>query len=218
MAIPTDVRTAVVGAYYPHALAVPDRARSRAQAAYGIASAIAAALVAAGVFGNLDQRSILVQVLGVAALVGWLLASGLYLIAVSRPFVPATANQASADAFVNAALAAAKAERDKIDHWQNAAGIVSGLAVVVTVATLIAALVETPASDSKAATVALTDKGVAAVTAACRKRPTKISGSVSPSELDKEFVNMTLDAGICGRAKTVVALPRAQIRAVVFNR
>jgi hypothetical protein len=71
VAIPTVVRDAVVNAYYPRALAVPDAARSRAQAAYTIASAIAAALVAAGVFGNLDQRPELVQGLGVAALVGW---------------------------------------------------------------------------------------------------------------------------------------------------
>ncbi len=217
MAIPTDVRNAVVGAYYPRALAVPDGARSRAQAAYGIASAIAAALVAAGVFGNLDQRPRLVQALGVAALVAWFVAAGLYLVAVSRPFEPAGATQTTVEAFVREALAAAKIERDKVDWWQKAAGIASGVAAAVTLAALAAALVDTP-SDSRAATVALTPKALAAVAVACGRTPTSITGSVSPGDLQKEVVILTLDKDVCGKKTIVVAVPRAQVQAVAFDR
>jgi MFS family permease len=217
LAIPADVRTAIVGAYYPRALAVPDVARSRAQAGYGIASAIAAALVAAGVFGDLASRTGLVQTLGISALVAWLVAAGLYLLAVSRPFVPTTAEQNSADDFIRAALNAASTERDKIDYWQKRAAAVSAAAAVITVAALIAALVDTP-SDSKTATFTLTANGLAAVGAACGEKPTAMTGSVSPGDLEKEFVNLKLDAGLCGTEATVIAVPRGAVKAVAFNR
>lgn len=217
MAIPQDVRSALVNAYYPRALAVPDGARSRAQAAYGISSAIAAALVAAGVFGGLDRRPALVQALGVGALVGWLLAAGLYLVAVSRPFQSAAADQSSADAFATAALTAAKTERDKVDFWQKAAAIVSGVAAVVTVAALSSALVDTP-TDARTATVVLSDKGIASLTKACATTRGALTGLVSPGDLEKEFVRVTLDAGECGAKKTVVEVPRSDVSAVAFSR
>jgi MFS family permease len=216
VSIPTDVRNAVVGAYYPRALSVPDSARARAQAAYGIASAIAAALVAAGVFGNLSEAARLVQALGVAALVAWLVAAGLFLVAVSAPFEAASQTQSSVEAFVNAALEAAQTERTKIDGWQTKAGVASGLAAALTVAALVAALVDTP-SSTRAGTIALTTKGQAAVAAACGKMSTKITGSVSPDDLEKNFVSLTLDKGVCGGKSLVVSVPRGQIQAVAFN-
>ena len=216
MAIPADVRSALVNAYYPRALAVPDGARSRAQAAYGISSAIAAALVAAGVFGGLDQRPALVQALGVGALVGWLLAAGLYLVAVSRPFQSAAADQSSADAFASAALTAAKTERDKVDFWQKAAAFVSGLAAIVTVIALSSALVDTP-TDARGATIVLSGKGMASMTAACGATRRALTGLVSPGDLEKEFVGMTLDAGECGAKKRFFAVPRSSVSAVAFS-
>lgn len=217
MAIPTDVRNAVVGAYYPRALAVPDGARSRAQAGYGIASAIAAALVAAGVFGNLDERPTLVQAVGVAALVAWLVAAGLYVVAVSRPFQPAGATQTTVEDFVFEALAAAKIERDRVDRWQKAAGIASAVATAVTLAALVTALVDTP-SDTQAATVALTAKGKAGLAAACGRTLDSVIGTVSPSDLQKEFVTLTLDHDVCGKKAIMVAVPRVQVQAVAFDR
>jgi MFS family permease len=217
VSIPTDVRNAVVAAYYPRALSVPDSARARAQAGYGIASAIAAALVAAGVFANLGEAAGLVQTLGVAALVAWLVAAGLFLVAVSSPFQAASRTQDSVDAFVNAALDAAQNERTKIDKWQKRAGLASGVAAILTVAALVAALVDTP-SSRQAGTIDLTAKGLAAVEAVCGTKPTHITGSVSPDDLEKNFVSLTLDKGVCGSEVLVVSLPRGQIQAVAFNR
>jgi hypothetical protein len=216
VAIPTDVRDAVVRAYYPRALAVPDGARSRAQAAYGIAAAIAAALVTAGVFGDLDKRPGLVQAIGILALVAWLVAAGLYLAAVSLPFVPATATQRSTQAFVTAAVDAAQTERDRVDHWQKKAGVASGVAALLTVVAFVAALVDTP-TDSKAATVTLGDKAKAAVAAACGNVPDLVTGSVSADGLEKEFVQIKVDKGVCGDKDVVVAVPRGQVQAVAFN-
>jgi hypothetical protein len=218
VAIPTDVRNAIVGAYYPRALAVPDAARSRAQAAYAIASAIAAALVAAGVFGNLDKRPANVQALALTALVLWLIAAGLYLVAVSSPFESASATQTGVDAFVREVLSAAKTERDRINTWQAMASAVSGVAAVVTVAALVTAITNTP-SDSQAATVVLTSKTSTAVTTACGRSATKVTGTVSPGDLQKDFVSITLDKGLCStKKKVMVSVPRGQVRAVAFNR
>lgn len=215
MAIPTDVRNAVVGAYYPRALGIPDTARSRAQAAYGIASAIAAALVAAGVFGDLDQRSDLVQVLGIASLVGWLVAAGFFLVAVSGPFHEASATQNTVEAFVYAALEAATKERDSVDRWQRRARFAAGLAALLTVATLVAALIDTP-SDAKTARITLSEQGTVALASACGRTLTNISGTLSPDNLEKEFVSITMDQ-LCDGSAVTIAVPRAQIQAVAFE-
>ena len=215
MAIPTRVRDAVVDAYYPRALGVPDAARARAQAAYGIASAIAAALVAAGVFGHLGERHWIVQVLGIGALCCWLFAAGLFAVAVSAPFYEARPTQPSAEAFVYAALDAAAEERDAVDWWQGWARTIAALAAAVTVAALIAALIRQP-DETKRATVVLKANASAAVRGACGTGTQTLAGQVDPSALEKEFVTVELDPGACGSAKSV-AVPRSQIRAVTFG-
>jgi hypothetical protein len=213
-AVPTQVRDAVVAAYYPRALAVADTARSRAQAAYGIASAIAAALVAAGVFGDLDDRRTIVQIFGVAALALWLLAAGLFLVAVSAPFHETPPNQKTAEAFVLETLGAATKERTRVEQFSIGAAIVAGLAALVTAATFALALFYPPTEEHDAK-VLLTAKGTASVEKACGSVPVPLKGQLVMDDLQKEFVAVKLDAGSCGlETGPTVAIPRAQVRAV----
>src|SRR5262245_38789422 len=65
--------------FYTQILSASKDARARAQNAYTIASATAAALVAAGLFAHIRDYPDIVQFLGVAALAIWLLAAGVYL-------------------------------------------------------------------------------------------------------------------------------------------
>jgi len=216
VAIPTDVRDAVVGAYYPRALAIPDAARTRAQAGYAIASAIAAALVAAGVFGGLDERTGVVQALGLAALVAWLTAAGLYQVAVSAPFIEARPTQNTVQEFVFAALDAARAERERIDRWQERARVVGWIAAGLTVAALVSALLHTPSTMSSG-TLTLTPVGAQVVGTVCGGRSAKIAGELDPDSLEKEFVTLTVDGTACGGRERVIAVPRSHVLAAAFE-
>jgi hypothetical protein len=140
MAMPTGVRDAVVSAYYPRALASPDSARSRAQAGYTIASAIAAALVAAGVLSEIDSQPGVIQILGLGALTLWMATAWLYMSAVSVPVRVIEGLQLTEDEFVGTALSNAKIERDEVDRRQRRARWVSFAAVLLTLATFVAAV------------------------------------------------------------------------------
>lgn len=140
MPFPTGVRDAVVTAYYPRALGAPDTARSRAQAGYTVASAVAAALIAAGVLSGIDKRPVLVQGLGLTALVLWMITALLFMWAVSAPVRVVEGDQPTADAFVTTALSNAKLERDEVDKRQRAARIASVAAVLLTLAAFVTAL------------------------------------------------------------------------------
>jgi hypothetical protein len=138
--ISTGVRDAVVAAYYPRALAAPDSARSRAQAGYTIASAIAAALVAAGVLGGIDRQPGIVRYFGLGTLILWMMAAWLYMSAVSVPVTVIEGLQLPEDRFIATALSNAKSERDEVDRRQSRARRVSFLAALFTVLTFLTAL------------------------------------------------------------------------------
>lgn len=214
--VPDAVRDAVVQAYYPRAVGIADAARARAQAAYAIASAIAAALVAAGVFGDIEDRAGVVQVLGFLALIGWIVAAGLFMVAVAAPFQAADLpDQPSREQFINATLDAASAERKKIDGWQKHAWIGSGAAAVLTVFALVAAVVADPASAVRPATVHLTASGRAALMAACGDLSGGLTGDVDTADLEYELVAIQTTA--CGGVDAV-SVPRAHITAVTFTK
>jgi len=160
VSIPPGVRDAVVAAYYPRALASPDSARSRAQAGYTIASAIATALVAAGVLGNIESQTGVVQSFGLSALIMWMVTAWFYMSSVSVPVRVVEGLRLTEETFVSTALSNAKVERDEVDRRQGRARFVSFLAVLLTLTTFIAAL-WFPADDAGPSTAVIwsrTDK------------------------------------------------------------
>ena len=106
------VAKAIVEAYYPAALEEADNARGRAQNGYTIAGAVAAAIVAAEVFGDIGKEQDFVQWSGVAALALWL---GPPSCSCGRSPVRSTSgapqSAGDADEFVTAVLDRAKSER-----------------------------------------------------------------------------------------------------------
>lgn len=77
--VDSEALKTIVGAVYPAMLSEPTTVRARAQTAYTIASAIAAALVTAGVVAKIKEFPAVVQVFGVLAVATWLLAAGLFI-------------------------------------------------------------------------------------------------------------------------------------------
>ena len=142
--IPRAVIEAIVNAYYPRALSSPDTARARAQAGYTIASALAAAVIAVGVFSDIGQRSIFVQVLGLLAVATWIAAALFYQKAVAAPVEVIEAAQSSADDFVKRVLSNARDERTRVDDRHRWAGRISVVAASFTAAALIFGVVTQP--------------------------------------------------------------------------
>jgi len=76
------VAKALAPAFYASVVASADTARARAQSAFAITNAIAVTLVAAAVLGQLADQPAWVRALGAAAVVGWIIVSGLFLHAI----------------------------------------------------------------------------------------------------------------------------------------
>jgi hypothetical protein len=218
MSLLDEVNNAVVHAYYQRMMASSDAARARAQAAYGIASAVAAAVVAAGLFGGLDQSPAVLQLAAVTALVAWLVAAALFLRAVCWSFQIDVPRSRGVDAFVGGVLEAVRVERTTIDRRQQAAQIASAAAGLVTVAVFAAALLTKASGTERPATITLTSAGAASLTAACGRAPAKVTGMVKTASLHARFVEIDLDPGLCGPKGVGIAVPRNAILSLVFRR
>lgn len=216
MTIPSRVQDAIIDAYYQRALAVPDAARGRAQAAYAIAAAIATVLVGAGIFAQAEGRPGAVLVLGACALVSWLVAAGLFAMAVSSPFHSLPGPQSSAEALVQAALATAARERESIDRWQFRARWVATLAVICTVAAVAVEFADRPRSV-QVATVVFTPAGAKALMHTCGRPLTRVSAGVVPDSLTSNSVALELRPGVCGRQAAHVIIARAGIGGVLLH-
>jgi hypothetical protein len=200
------VRSAIVGAYYPRALSLPDTARSRAQAAYGVASAIAAALIAFGAFGSLGERPFAVQALGFLALCGWLVAALLFMRAVSAT-VESVPAEHDADAFARAVVAATTRERQEIEKRLRLALGAAVVAAVVTV-TAVGAIVRVPARvQSVAASVDLSKRGQETLAALCGTSHQIIRGRLPESSLKERFLTITMDPAACQGRRVKLHVP-----------
>jgi hypothetical protein len=214
MTYPKDVRTAVVGAYYPRAIAVADGARAKAQSAYTIASAIAAALVAAGILTDLGERAWYVQLAALAALAAWLLTAVLFMQAVAEPVnLSLPSLIPTADGFIDAVLAAARKEREAIEHRVVIATFATVGAVILTVLAFVL-VVAIPITTSVHGTVLLTEEGVSTIEKTCNRPVATIAGELDPGALTDRYVPIELDAGTCADDSVVVRLPQRFVLAV----
>jgi hypothetical protein len=217
MSTAAGVRAVVIEAHYARVMAGADAARARAQAAYGIASAIAVALIAAGLFGGVDTRPPGVQALTVAALVAWLTAAALFLHTVSSPFEIGLEPKNSEESLAEAVLAGVRDERARIDTWQRRAQLAAAVAALLTVAAFVSALRTDDSQTQETATIALTSTGVARLEGTCGPLPATFLGKVAKADLDGKFVEMTLAPGVCGDTSVDVAVPRSAVLGVAFR-
>lgn len=194
------VKTAIVDAYYPAALKKADDARGRAQNGYTIAGAVAAAIVAAGVFGDIGEEQDVVQGLGVAALVLWLAAAVLFMWAVAaRVSLPTSQVADDADAFVTAVIDRAQSEQERIEDRINRALGATVLAIVVTLVALIMALTTSASAASVKGTLVLTPAGSTTVGRVCGGAPATVTVSTDPSGLSAAFVKVVITKGCSNR-------------------
>jgi hypothetical protein len=218
MTISPDVSKAVIDAYYARAMSSPDAARRRAQAAYGIASALVAAVLAAGLLGNLDERAEIVQITALVALLTWIVTAGLFLHTVSSPSLDLpTVSQQDEEAFVKAALDRVRAERTVINRWLKRAQIASCVAAAATLAAFALAVEGSPTEPAKPVIITLTGPGSVALASVCDKPSRRLTGSMAVGNLQNALVEVKLDAGVCAPQPVLVAIPRAAVLAVALQ-
>jgi hypothetical protein len=216
---PADVVKAVTDAYYPRAVALADAARSRAQSAYALASALAAGLIGAGLLTSLDNRIVAVKLLGVSAVLTWAWAARGYLEAVAAPVpIPNSGAQPTSVAFVNAVLVSAKQERDEIDRRQRLANLAAVAAILLTLATFSLALLTGTRVDRRSGVVALSPAGAQAVGAVCGRATATIHGTVDRASIGSEFLDINVDTTDCKNGSANLHLPKADIVAVRLHR
>ncbi|NLT06226.1 MAG: hypothetical protein GXY03_07925 [Solirubrobacterales bacterium] len=216
--------TEVAKAYYPLAVAAADHARTRAQAGYTIASAVAAALVAAGIFADFAELPAVVQGLGFAALLGWLAAALGFMVAVSRrrptpqededPTSPQ--ENVGALAFVRDVMGDAKQERAAVERWLAIATGAVGVAMALTLLTVGGILLQDSPDPKRAATVTLTADGAAAFAASCDETRRAVRGRLDPGDLGDAFVPVEVAAGVCGSDEVDLRLRRKDVATVAI--
>jgi hypothetical protein len=212
-----SVSNAIISAYYPRVAAAADAVRSRAQGASAIASVIAGGLLGAGLLFKPSEAPFSEQVLGVAALVTWLLTSALYIQAVAAPVRSVARTQLGSDAFVDAVLDNARAERGAIERRQRWARWSSFVAMALTAATALGLLLG-PQPDRVPATLSLSSAGTDALGRLCSGRPTSISGMVEVASLDSRFVVVEVAAGACQGRVMELRISSEQVLGVARRR
>lgn len=218
MSTPADVRDAVIRAHYARLMASPDAARARAQAAYGIASAIAVVIVTAGFVGDLDSQPPGVQAVSVVALIAWLVTAALFLHTVSSAFEIDVVSKSSEDVVVAATLDGIRDERARIDAWQRRAQFAAAVAALLTVVAFVAALRADRGQAEETAMITVSAAESGSLEDSCGPMPATLVGKVAESSLREKFVNVTLDPGMCGPASVRVAVPRGAILGLAFRR
>jgi hypothetical protein len=204
----------VVKDYYAAAVSSADAARTRAQNGYTIASAIAAAIVAAGVFGGIDDARTLVKIIGVLALLAWLTVAGLFMYAVAGNVRGLeTGEQSDASSFVRVVIGNVREVRGAINARSQAAQIATVFAIILTVAGIAIALFWPPTSKFNG-TISLSPIGVKQVDILCGTHvPKRILVSLSASDLDNTFVPIQLMGRACNGG-SIIHLRKSSIIAI----
>jgi MFS family permease len=217
---PFDSRVgdAVIDAYYNRVVTAADTARSRAQSAYAIASAIAGALVGAALLSNLASVATWIKLVGVGALACWLIASSLYIRAVSRTVPVPTGPQPDPDALVRAVMENVETERWQIESWYNWANKISLLAMLMTAAAFVAALLSGIGAEHRHGTIVLTATGVQALAGTCDLHGQTVSGEIKLRSLNTDFVEIASDASQCRGKRLDLRIAKAQIITMTSER
>jgi hypothetical protein len=212
---PTDeVVKTVTESYYTRGITAADRMRDGANRGYTIASAVAAALVAAGAFAGLGDDPLEVQVAGVASLVAWLFAAALFVWVVSYPArTGVDPGWRTAAEFVNGVVTGVEAELVELRKRLKLALGFSAIAAVLTAAALGAAVFDTGGEPTEQARLTLTAAAAKALKPTCPQAASGLYGTVDPDELDDDVVDVEVPKGQCGAGETTVRLPGDQILA-----
>jgi hypothetical protein len=213
--IPSSVTQAIVNAHYPRMMTQPDSARNRAQAAFAIASAIATTLVGFSVFGGIKTFALPVQILGILALLAWVVTAALYINAVAAPIEQAGLKESkTVYDFANAVLSNSLAERKEIDTRQKRARRTGAIAAVLTFATLIGAFYYQPDPVFTKVDVIVSDRALEAFHKMCTNHPAILRGRIEKGALEKSTVAIKLDPNQCRPGEVTATFRREELLGV----
>jgi hypothetical protein len=134
----------IITAYYATWLGVAQSIRERARAGFTIASAFGTALIAAGVFGELEASSKWVKTLATASLISWAVTAWTYLQASSGHILdrdqPYPHEAKTAEEFAEQALTQAARTQFWLERRMEAAMIFTAIAFLATILTFVTTL------------------------------------------------------------------------------
>lgn len=206
----SEATKVIIGAVYPAMLSEPTLVRARAQTAYTVASAIATALIAAGILTGIGDAAWYVQSFGFAAVGAWMLTAALYIGISRRVFkVPrAQPNQPlTMDEFVSRALNHATDEADALEQRLENAAKSTYTALGLTGAAILAALLF-PKADAPApvSVLTLSTAGASAISEQCPSLERTIEGRLTTDSLDEDYAVLVVEDD-CGAGKVTVRIP-----------
>lgn len=211
----TDAVKTIAAAVYPAMLNEPVTVRTRAQAAYTIASAIAAALVTGGAVAHIQDFGFWIELLGALAVAAWLVTAGLF-INISRRVrkIPrAEGGALTIPQFVSQSLAVAVNEADDLEKQLTHAAYGTYVALALTGLALAGALVQAPEPDRPVSTIRLTPYGVEAVKAQCPNANAALTGTLHPETLDDAYAVIDIK-DTCGSGTVTMRIPPSYIAAI----
>jgi hypothetical protein len=213
---PSEVHQAVISAYYQYEIGGADRARARAQNAYAITGALAGGLLGIGLLANLRSLAPWVRLLDAAAFIVATTSALLYARAIAeRPglSISPTQDPEGADAFVDSVIKVVGAQIGETERRRTTARRVSLLAVALTAATLVGALLAPPMSIR--GSVILTPDATRALAQHCGMNGSMIVGTIDVNSLDSQFVTLTTTNHACHGQR--LTIPRSSVSAIIEN-
>jgi hypothetical protein len=215
---------AINDAYYGELLKAPAAARSRAQAGYAIAAAIATALVTAGVLTDFEERQALVKFLALFAVAGWIATALIFMLAVSVGVRPIKRGQhLDAEEFVGAVTTNVTHEVNEVNSSIHKGWISALVASGLTLLTLIVAFaLPKPKQPTEIqALIRLSPLGRTNVGQLCGSAisPSGVVVTLDESSLGTSRASFMIPADLCqaamaaGKDELTVRLPTRQILA-----
>ena len=211
---------ALIAAYYATLADLGASARSRAQQAFTITSALAGSVAVAALVGGDLNRLWLMRLASLVAFVLWAVAACLYVYAVASPVKPPQAESLLTWAdWSDYVVSESKAERAAVDRRQRWANSVAVLAVVATTLMLVIALMwPAPSPPERSGEVLLSDRGLLAEY--CLRRVSRIEGSIREFDNSDQFIviepDQSADCVDLGSA-TTLEIPLDEVDAVIWT-
>lgn len=205
----------VASAYFAWVTMQSDAARQRASVAFTMVSFIVGAIVAAGLFGDVQREAVWVRLLGIGALAGWLTGAGLLLYAAVRDVRregPEKRRAVDVADLMQTLVVDQERERNSTYERLDRAMAAVTLALVLTLAVLAAVVLDNPARHRLEGQIVLTASGVKSLPRACRSAAVpSLRASLDERALDAAFVEIDVDRTECGGRRQTVHVRRDAI-------
>ncbi|GAA0562737.1 hypothetical protein [Actinomadura livida] len=215
--------------YWLRAIRADESSRSRAQIAYTITSALST--VGIGIFftAGLKAQAVPTKILAIIAVLLWILATFLYLAAVSSGAKQDDDDEASSDeqSFVDeqidvgdlavAGMMEVQEARAVVLARLRGANAASFAAILFAVMAFIASTFYAPKQEVNGLIV-MTKAGSATLTSTCKRQIANLDGVINKDDLKSPFVSISVSSkSSCFAGKNVI-VQRSWISAVVENR